>query len=131
MKELLLSKANYLKFVQNLSTRFSLYAPVQKGDFLFFEKVSKENIEKIVVDTKRTIHPLKSFFIPAHRKVSKYFTSFSNSGKQEDRIILGAKNCDLNALKILDSVYSGEKFGKEYKDPFYIEAREKTILIWG
>jgi len=129
MKELLLSKANYLQFVQNLSTRFSLYAPVQKGDFLFFEKVSKENIEKIVVDTKRTIHPLKSFFIPAYRKVSEYFTSPSNSGKQEDRIILGAKNCDLNALKILDSVYSGEKFGKEYKDPFYIEAREKTILI--
>lgn len=127
--EFLLSKANYLRFVQDLSTRFSLYAPVQKGDFLFFEKVSKENREKIVVDTKRTIHPLKSFFIPPQRKISRYFSSFSEPEKQEDRIILGAKNCDLNALKILDSVYSGEKFGKEYKDPFYIEAREKTILI--
>jgi len=129
MKELLLSKGNYLEFVQNLSTRFPLYAPVQKGDFLFFEKVNKENIDKIVVDTRRTIHPLKSFFIPPQRKVSEYFTSSSDSREEKEKIILGAKNCDLNALKILDSVYSGEKFGKEYRDPFYIKAREKTILI--
>ncbi|NQS89364.1 4Fe-4S dicluster domain-containing protein [Patescibacteria group bacterium] len=129
MKEFLLSKGNYLQLIQNLSNRFSLYAPVQKGDFLFFEKVNKENIDKIVVDTKRAIHPLKSFFIPPQRKVSEYFTLLPESGKEEEKIILGAKNCDLNALKISDSVYCGEKFGKEYKDPFYIQAREKTILI--
>jgi len=129
MKELLLSRANYRQFIQNLSAQFSLYAPVQKEDFLFFQKVSKENMDKIVIDTRRAIHPLKSFFIPAHRKVSEYFTSLLELEKEENRIILGAKNCDLKALKILDSVYSGEKFGKEYKDPFYIQARERTILI--
>ncbi|MCD6083010.1 4Fe-4S dicluster domain-containing protein [Candidatus Aerophobetes bacterium] len=129
MKELLLSRDNYLEFIQSLSTRFPVYAPMQKGDFLFFEKVNKENVNRIVVDTRRTIHPLKSFFLPPERKVSEYFTPSPQSTEQEERVILGAKNCDLNALKVLDSVYSGERFGKEYKDPFYIQAREKTIII--
>ncbi|RLE13669.1 hypothetical protein DRJ04_03890 [Candidatus Aerophobetes bacterium] len=128
MKELHLPKDNYVQFIQNLSSKASVYAPLQKNDFLFYEKVTKENIDKIVPDTKRAIHPLKSFFIPAQRKVSEYFAA-SSQPEQEEKIVLGAKNCDLNALKISDSVYSGEKFGGEYKDPFYIQAREKTILI--
>jgi len=128
MKELYLSKNNYLNFVQKLSNLFPLYAPLQKEGFLFFEKIDKENINDIVADTKRAIQPIKSFFIPPQRKVSEYFGS-SFVKEQEKRVILGVKSCDLHALKITDAVYYGEKFGKEYKDPFYIEAREKTILI--
>jgi len=101
---------------------------LQKGDFLFFERISEENVEKAIIDTKRAIQPLKSFFIPPQRKVSEYF-SFSSGQEQEERIILGVKSCDLRALRVSDSVYSGEEFGKEYKDPFYIQAREKTTLI--
>jgi len=129
VKEFFLSKGNYSQFVESLSAQFPLYGPVQKGDFLFYEKVGKENIDKLIVDTRRAIHPLKSFFIPAQRKVSEYFTSPPETGKEEEKVILGAKACDLNGLEILDSVYSGEKFGAEYKDPFYIQAREKTIVI--
>ncbi|MBE0477907.1 4Fe-4S dicluster domain-containing protein [Candidatus Aerophobetes bacterium] len=128
MEKLFVGKDNFLKFVQNLVERFSVYAPVEKEDFLFYEKVNQENIDKIKVDTRRAIHPLKSFFLPARRKVSEYFNS-SLVHEQQNCVILGAKNCDLHALKISDSVYSGEKFGVEYKDPFYIEAREKTTLI--
>ncbi|RLE11547.1 hypothetical protein DRI96_06030 [Candidatus Aerophobetes bacterium] len=128
MKELFLSKDNYQRFLEKILSKFSLYAPLQKGDFLFYQKVSKENISDIVIDTKRAIHPLKSFFIPARRKVSEYFNS-SLTLDQKERVILGAKACDLNALRISDSVYTGEKFGAEYKDPFYINARERTILI--
>lgn len=128
MRELFLSKDNFLQFLRDLSNRFSLYAPFQKGEFLFYQKVGKENINDLVIDTKRAIHPLKSFFIPAQRKVGEYFSSPTDL-KQEERVILGAKACDLNALRISDSVYSGEKFGAQYKDPFYIEAREKTVLI--
>ena len=128
MKELFLSKDNYQRWIRTLSESVSLYAPVQKEDFLFYERITEENIDKVVLDTKRTIHPLKSFFTPAQRKVVEYFDSpLEPSG--EKRIILGAKNCDLSALKISDSVYMGEKFGAEYKDPFYIQTRENTLII--
>lgn len=129
MKEFFLSKDSYLKFVENLSCEFSLYAPVQKGDFLFYDKVNKENIDKLFVDLRRTIHPIKSFFIPPQRKVSEYFISSSEKREEKKKVILGVKNCDLNALKILDNVYFGEEFGREYKDPYYMEARKETILI--
>ena len=128
MKELFLLKDNYLQFVRHLSDRFPLYAPVEKEDFLYFEKVGDDNRDKIVVDTRRAIHALKSFFIPPRRKVNEYF-EVTSEPTQEERIILGAKNCDLHSLKISDAVYYGEKFGEQYRDPFYIQAREKTILI--
>lgn len=91
--------------------------------------MTEDKIDKIVIEMKRAIHPLKSFFTPAQRKVGEYFSSSTLQQEQEERIILRAKSCDLNALKISDSVYSGEKFGKEYKDPFYIEARRRTLII--
>lgn len=128
MKQLFLSKQAFFKFVQDLSSKFSVYAPVEKEDFLFYQKVGEENIEIITVDTRRAIHPLKSFFISPQRKVSEYFGSSSNQ-QQEERVILGAKSCDVRALKISDSVYSGEEFGKEHQDPFYIQAREKTVIV--
>lgn len=128
MQDLHLPKNNYRRLIQNLSNLMPVYAPIQKEDFLFFEKINQDNLEKAVIDTRRAIQPVKSFFIPPQRKVSEYF-SFSPSGEQEERIILGVKNCDLHALKISDSVYSGEEFGEEYKDPFYIQARGKTVLI--
>ncbi|MBC7188591.1 4Fe-4S dicluster domain-containing protein [Candidatus Aerophobetes bacterium] len=128
MRELYLSKANYVSFLSGLLSHFTVYAPLQKENFLSFERLDKEKIEKAVIDTRRAIQPLKSFFIPPHRKVGEYFTS-SPAPHQEEQIILGAKSCDLKALKITDSVYAGEEFGKEYKDPFYINSREKTILI--
>ena len=102
--------------------------PAERG-FSFYEKMTEDKIGKIVIEMKRAIHPLKSFFTPAQRKVGEYFSSSTLQQEQEERIILGAKSCDLNALKISDSVYSGEKFGKEYKDPFYIEARRRTLII--
>lgn len=128
MKEFYISKDNYFRFVSNLLGLVPVYAPLQREDFLFFEKIDKDNAERIVIDTRRAIQPLKSFFIPPQRKVSEYFSSPPDK-EQEERVILGAKNCDLYALKMSDSVYAGEEFGEEHKDYFYIQAREKTTVI--
>jgi len=128
MKQVFLSRDNFSRWVELLCKEYPLYAPVKKEEFLFYQRIKPENYSSIVVDTRRAIHPLKSFFIPAYRKVSEYFSP-SLEPENEQRIILGAKACDLAALKITDSVYQGEKFGEEYKDPFYIQARERTILI--
>lgn len=130
MKPLFISRNSFSKWMKFLCQDYSLYAPVKKEEFLFYQKISPDNLNDMVIDTKRAIHPLKPFFIPASRKVGEYFSSPSVSkSKNKKRIIIGAKACDLKALKITDSVYGGEEFGKEYKDPFYIQERERTILI--
>jgi len=130
MKQYFLSKDNFFKWVELLGQEYQVYAPLKKEEFLLYEKINSENIRNIVLDTKRAVHPLKSFFTPAYRKVAEYFVSSSESSKKsEKRILLGVKACDLKALKITDSVYQGEEFGREYKDPFYIQARENTLII--
>jgi hypothetical protein len=44
---------------------------------------------------------------------------------QRDRIVFGVKNCDLSALAVFDYVFL-QGVGP---DPYYAEAREKTILV--
>ncbi|GAI77367.1 unnamed protein product, partial [marine sediment metagenome] len=110
--------------MRKLNEKSPLYAPRRKGDFLFYERVKSDSLDDIALGEIRPIQSLKSFLIPPQERVSQYFASPSFSNKEE-KIILGAKSCDLESLKILDSVYSDGDF----KDPFYIEARKNIILI--
>ncbi len=76
------------------------------------------------IGTFRQIEPLKSLVFKP-REFLGSVTSNSEVPEIKERIIIGVKNCDLSALKVYDYVF----LKTEPVDPFYAEAREKTIIV--
>jgi ferredoxin len=129
MEAFFISTANFQRLLGNLVKKNLLYAPRKKGDFLFYEKIDTASPKDLVLHTNRPVQPLKSFFFLPYQKVSQYFEVTSPQDTEiPKRVILGAKNCDLESLKTLDSVYAGTKFSSS-PDPFYTRARDNSFLI--
>jgi ferredoxin len=73
----------------------------------------------------RVEHPLKGFFFPAQEKVGTYPAAEESAPTAPDRVVVGAKACDLVALKTYDKVF-GEG---DVVDDFYLAKRQKTTII--
>lgn len=71
----------------------------------------------------RPVEPLKTLVFPPVESVESVPSSAEGGAKE--RVVIGVKNCDLSALKIHDYVF----LKTEPVDPFYAEARERTILV--
>ena len=129
METFFISTANFQHLLGNLVKKNLLYAPRKKGDFLFYEKIETASPKDLVLHTNRPVQPLKSFFFPPYQKVSQYFQVTSPQEREfPERVILGAKSCDLESLKTLDSVYAGTQFNPS-PDPWYTRARDNSLLI--
>lgn len=129
METFFISTANFQHLLGNLVKKNLLYAPRKKGDFLFYERIETASPKDLVLHTNRPVQPLKSFFFPPYQKVSQYFEVTSPVEKEiPKRVILGAKGCDLESLKTLDSVYTGTHFSSS-PDPWYTRARDNSLLI--
>jgi len=74
--------------------------------------------------TCRPTEPLKSLFFPAREFVGRWNDSAAREPMPE-RIVFGVKNCDLSSLAIHDFVF----LEGVAKDPYYAEARAKTLLV--
>jgi sulfhydrogenase subunit beta (sulfur reductase) len=72
----------------------------------------------------RPIEPLKTLFFPAREFIGKWKDPSGRKALPE-RIVFGVKNCDLSSLGIFDHVF----LHGVCPDPYYKEAREKTILV--
>ena len=72
----------------------------------------------------RVDHPVKGFFFPAQEGVGAYPAAKPLEPGAPKRAIVGAKGCDLAALKSYDAV-----FGGDVKDDFYLTKRQNTLLI--
>ncbi len=74
--------------------------------------------------TCRPTEPLKSLFFPAREFIGRWKGSAVREPMPE-RIVFGVKNCDLSSLAVHDFVF----LHGVAKDPYYAEAREKTLLV--
>ena len=72
----------------------------------------------------RSIEPLKALFFPAREFIGTWQKPAIREPMRE-RIVFGVKNCDLSSLAIYDYVF----LQGVCPDPYYAEAREKTILV--
>ncbi len=98
---------------------FDVFAPFSYGSQLLYEKVSDINVDDAVFGSVRPIQPLKFFFYPFREKI------LPEINKLKKTIVIGAANCDLSGLKILDRVF----LNGDYKDPNYIKRRENIIIV--
>lgn len=72
----------------------------------------------------RPVESLKSLVFRPREYLGEIGGDTASAGIRP-RIVIGAKNCDVSALKIHDYVF----LDTEPVDPFYAEARENTVIV--
>ena len=72
----------------------------------------------------RSTEPLKALFFPAREFIGRWRGDALREPMRE-RIVFGVKNCDLSALNVFDHVF----LQGVAQDPYYAEARKKTVLV--
>jgi ferredoxin len=119
MQNISINKEEWDKTINQLLLSFSIFATVKDEFGLDYEKITPDNIGRITYNTAKPATSLKTFFLPVKENVT------SDVLPEEQRIIIGAPNCDLTGLKLLDEIY----LDKDFNDIFYRSRRENTILI--
>ncbi|MFH0842899.1 MAG: 4Fe-4S dicluster domain-containing protein [Bacteroidota bacterium] len=114
-----IKKEEWDQFLEKLITSHIVYANVADEFGQDYELLKTAHIPVISYNKPKPATSLKSFFLPVRENV----TSEISTGRK--RVIIGAPNCDIEGLSILDEIY----LDKDFEDPFYRTRRENTLLI--
>lgn len=106
-----------------------VFATVNRDHQSAYEKLSQDDYGQIVMAIAPPVESVKTFLFPARERVAVY----PNAGPDSDGLskldeaqtVVGARACDLCALKSLDKIF----LEQQVKDPFYEKRRQNTILI--
>ncbi len=119
MQHLSIKKEEWDKVVEQLLLSYTIFAAAENEFGIDYELVNPDNIGRISYNKAKPATSLKTFFLPVRENVT------SDPSLKLQRVIIGAPNCDLQGLKLLDEIY----LDKDFNDIFYREKRENTILI--
>jgi sulfhydrogenase subunit beta (sulfur reductase) len=125
-----LDKKNLKPFLQSLMDEYDLYAPVQLAEGVsVFKKIDQPgevNLTQLLPQK-----PAKDIFFPQsevmfrYEKVGNQNQMTSMEGVKRERILFGARPCDIEAINIIEKVFVGE----ECTDVYFLEKRKKTTII--
>jgi sulfhydrogenase subunit beta (sulfur reductase) len=119
MQYLSIKKEEWDKTIEQLLLSYIIFAAEENEFGIDYEVVNPSNITRISYNRAKPATSLKTFFLPVKENVT------TDPSVKKQRIILGAPNCDIQGLKLLDEIY----LDKDFNDLFYREKRENTILI--
>ncbi|MDD3726020.1 MAG: 4Fe-4S dicluster domain-containing protein [Candidatus Ratteibacteria bacterium] len=119
METLYIARNNWDSFIKGKAENIAIFAPFEYEGGLFYSRVSPDIKKDIIYNRARTVEPLKLFLAPFKEKVVPELQDIP------EFVIMGVSACDINGLKILDSVF----MEGDYKDPNYITRRGKTTII--
>jgi ferredoxin len=114
-----ISKEHWQNVLTDWMRKHEVLAPVRQPGGLFFERIDPSRIHEIVLDTARTVQPLKSLFFPVLEDVTS-----DPPGVPKSALILGARACDLNSLAVLD-----RPFVTAPPDPHYASRRQPAVIV--
>ncbi len=109
---------NYKEFIDKLKEMFD------KGDWIscsnshFFKLQSINDFDKVELTTIRPTEPIKIFLFQYRSNI------IENIKKNKTLFLLGVKNCDLQAIKVLDKMFISEYIDENYKN-----LRESIIIF--
>ena len=125
-----LNKKDLKPFLQSLMDEYDLFAPVQLTEGVsVYKKV--DHPDEVDLTHPNPQKPMKEVFFPQsetmfrYEKVGEQNQVVSTEEVKRERIILGARPCDIQAVSLMDEVFSG----KEYTDVYYINKRNITTII--
>lgn len=125
-----LNKKDFEPFLEDLMKEFDLFAPVQLTEEVsVYKQINHPGEVSLAFPNPQK--PMKEVFFPQSEAMFRY----ERAGKQNQvisteevkrkRVILGARPCDIQAVSLLDEVFSG----KEYTDSYYVNKRNATTII--
>lgn len=128
--KLKLDKKDVENFLKGLIEGYDLYAPAQLTEGVsVFKKIDRP--EEVNLTQPVTQKPAKEAFFPQSEVMFRY-EEVENQGHvisaeqtKRERILLGARPCDIEAISIIEKVFTGE----DYTDVYFLEKRKKTTII--
>jgi len=124
-----LSKKDLAPFLKGLAKDYDLYAPVRLTDGVsVLKKVEPSDEIDLGSNPQKG---LKEVFFPQwevmfqYEAVERRSRVASMEAVPRERVVLGARPCDIQAISILDDVF----VGKEFTDTYYLQKRQKTTVI--
>ena len=125
-----LDKKDFKPFLQSLMVEYDLFAPVQLAEGVaVFKKIDRP--DEVDFSSSNTQKPAKEVFFPQsetmfrYEKTGKQHQVTSTEEVERKRVLLGARPCDIQAVSLIDQVFSG----KEYTDVYYVNKRKATTII--
>lgn len=132
MEPLYLSTADLKLLLDSLQRSQAVYVPVRKAGRRMYERYTPGVLAgrpggegQAVVSEVRAVEPLKTFFFRARQKVSEGYLDAVPEAEESPLCLVGVKACDLKGTSILDAVFGGP----DYRDPLYLQARERALII--
>ncbi len=103
-----------------------VFAPAPAGDRWAWRRATPDSLRNspLELGPARATEPVKALFFPPRGEVSRFFGR-EDRAEAPERILVGARQCDLAALRILDYIF----LEGDFVDPFYAARREKTLVI--
>ncbi len=122
-----LDKKHLSKFFEVLQDTGTIYAPIQLSSKTHsFQKV--DSLDQVDLDYNRTMIPPKKLFISPEETIFTFnqdTEKYAEPPQQPDELVLfGVHSCDIHALNLLARV-----FLEEFKDKYYSDRRDRTVLI--
>jgi ferredoxin len=128
--KLKLDKKDFENFLQSLIDEYDLYAPVQLAEgvsvFKKIDQAGQVNLTQLLPQK-----PAKDIFFPQseamfrYEKIGTQTQITSTEEVERERILFGARPCDVEAISIIENVFCGE----EYTDAYFLEKRKRTTII--
>jgi len=129
MKEMKIAKNEVVSFLDSLIREYKVFAPVKRDSFVVFQEIHSGS--EALLDYANSKKPPKEIFFPQSEVMFAYSLHGEGLGIEEPafeekpRVIFGIRPCDARSLVILDDIFNSEM----YKDVYYIDKREKTLVI--
>jgi sulfhydrogenase subunit beta (sulfur reductase) len=125
-----LDKKDFKPFLQSLIDEYDLFAPARLAEGVsVFKKI--EDPGEVDLSSPNTQKPAKELFFPQsevmfhYEKDGKQTRIISREEEKRERILFGARPCDIEAISIIEKVFGGE----QYTDVYFLEKRKKTIIM--
>jgi ferredoxin len=125
-----LDKKDFKNFLKDLMETYDLFAPVQLTEGVsVFKKI--DHPEEVNLSQLVPQKSAKEVFFPQSEVMFRYEVMANQSPivseqkTERERILLGARPCDIEAISIIEKVF----VGKDYTDVYFLEKRRKTTII--
>jgi len=122
-KENCISKETMRGFLDFLSKERHLVGPVDTGKVIEYREASAADI---LMDDRITYNSAKAYYFPQTELMFTFAEGeVEDNTKTPGYAIFGARPCDLEALRVMSTVYSTGK----YEDPFFQRRHEANLII--
>jgi sulfhydrogenase subunit beta (sulfur reductase) len=128
--KLRLDKKDLSSFLQGLIESYELFAPVRLAEGVsVYRKI--DHPEEVDVTHPNPQKPAKDIFFPQsevmlrYEKVGKRASVTPADEQKRERVLFGARPCDIEAVSIIEKVFAD----KAYTDVYFVEKRKKTTIV--